>query len=481
MGRTFPTVAMIAAMLTTPLAAENRIDGQSDDAPDLAAYGTLPVGVRKIELLNENQIDIVAIDPSAPRPDELPRSDRPLTVELWYPAATGSTGDTSLRSFIRDGTTEVTLEGRAIRDAAAATGPESHPLILMSHGFPGNRFLMSHLAENLASKGYVVASIDHTDSTYRDQTAFASTLVNRPLDKLFVLNEMDRINNDPTSDLAGKIDTGNTGLIGYSMGGYGAVVTAGGGLSESVLGFAPHDTLAIHKQGSETHKALPDPRIKTALAIGPWGKQFNFWDDEGLAGIEIPMLFIAGSEDETSRYEEGVRAIWEGATSVDRALLTFDGGGHNTVAPIPAPKESFVFDERLGFNLSEHYTDEVWDTVFMNNVGQHFATAWFDILLKGESEKMSFLDLLENGSDGLWSVNEDGTFNEDHTHWAGFKEGTAAGLRYEVLTAASAPSPIPLPASVWMLGLAVAGLGAWRRKAAFGASARRGRSGYRPA
>ena len=60
--------------------------------------------------------------------------------------------------------------------------------VIISHGYPGNRYLLSHLGENLASKGYVVASIDHkSDSTYDDQTGLASTLYNRPLDQLFVL------------------------------------------------------------------------------------------------------------------------------------------------------------------------------------------------------------------------------------------------------------------------------------------------------
>ena len=56
----------------------------------------------------------------------------------------------------------------------------------MSHGYPGNRYLLSHLCENLASKGFVVVSIDHKESTYDDQQRFASTLYNRPLDQLFV-------------------------------------------------------------------------------------------------------------------------------------------------------------------------------------------------------------------------------------------------------------------------------------------------------
>lgn len=460
------TAAVIAATAATPLAAQNRIDGQSPDAPALAAYGDLPVGVRQIELVNEDQIDILAIDPAAPKPAELPRYDRPLTVELWYPAAQRASGETSFNTFLRDGTTEVTLQGRAMRDAAPAQSEEPFPLILMSHGYPGNRFLMSHLGENLASKGYVVASIDHTDSTYRTQAAFGSTLVNRPLDQLFVLDEMAKLNGDETSDLAGLIDADHAGLIGYSMGGYGAVISAGGGVTEASVNypFAPFGTLGIHQQGSETHEALSDPRLKTAVAIGPWGMNTGFWDAEGLAGIEIPMMFIAGSEDATSLYEEGVRAIWEGATGIDRSLLTFEGGGHNTVAPIPAPEESYYFNERLGFNVSEHYNDSVWDSVFMNNVGQHFVTAWMDVELKGDASRNAYLGLLEMGSDGIWSVNADGTFRDDHTYWKGFAEDTAEGLRYEVLSATEGPAPVPLPATAWLLGLAVCGLGAMRGK-----------------
>lgn len=438
MHRHMTTTALLAAGLTAGAAqAENRIDRQLPNAPELAAYGDHAVGVRTLEMVNPDQIDILAIDPAADKPEEMPRYDRPLTVEMYYPAAEGAEGETSFKAYLRDGTTEVTLEGQAMRDVDPAEG-ETFPLVLISHGYPGNRYLMSHLAENLASKGYVVASIDHTDSTYRTQAAFRSTLVNRSLDQLFVLEQMAQKAAEG-GDFAGLYDAENTGLIGYSMGGYGAIITAGGGVTEASVGYTwggPHGTLGIHQAGSETHDALPDPRIKTAVAFGPWGMNRGFWDAEGLAGVQIPMLFIAGSQDDVSLYENGIRAIWENTSNVDRALLTYMNAGHNAGAPMPAPEEAYYFSEDKGFNISEHYTDAVWDTARMNNIAQHFVTAWMDSHLKGEEAKAAYLDLVENSNDGVWSVEEDGTEKEDHSYWKGFPEGTAKGLMYEEKSAA---------------------------------------------
>ncbi|MDO6482703.1 alpha/beta hydrolase family protein [Shimia thalassica] len=425
-------LALALGMTGSVLMADNPIDTQLPNAPELAAYGEMAVGVRQLELVNPGQVDILSIDPTADKPETLPTYDRPLTVEMWYPAQAGASGDTTMKAFLRDGTTEVTLTGRAVRDAAPAG--EGYPLVLISHGYPGNRFLLSHLAENIASKGYVVASIDHTDSTYRTQAAFGSTLVNRSLDQLFVLEAMAQMAG-AGGDFAGLYDAENTGLIGYSMGGYGAIITAGGGVTAASVAYpwgGPHGTLAIHQAGSDTHNALPDARIKTAVAFGPWGMNAGFWDAEGLAGIQIPMMFIAGSEDDTSLYENGVRAIWENASDMPHALLTYVNGGHNSGAPMPAPAESFYFNESKGFDISEHYSDPVWDTVRMNNIAQHFVTAWLDDHLKGDAEKAAYLDLVEDSNAGVWSMNEDGTEKEDHTYWKGFRLGTAKGLKFEV-------------------------------------------------
>ncbi len=162
-GTTVGTVLGLSPLGSAAALAENRIDTIRPDAPELAAYGEYAIGVRTLNLVNPGQVDVVAIDPQQPKPDTLPTYDRPLTVEVWYPAADGASGETTLSALLRDGTTVVPLEGKAVRDAAPASTGNPFPLIIISHGYPGNRFLLSHLAENLASKGYVVASIDHKD------------------------------------------------------------------------------------------------------------------------------------------------------------------------------------------------------------------------------------------------------------------------------------------------------------------------------
>ena len=382
--------------------ATNRIDAQRPDAPELAAYGKYAIGVRTIQLNHADQIDIAAIDPEKTQADRLPRYNRPLTVEVWYPAIEGAAGSTTLHTYLRNGKTRIVLEGKAVRDAMPSAIGAPYPLIIISHGYPGNRFLLSHLAENLASKGYVVASIDHTDSTYDNQLAFGSTLINRPLDQKFVLDEMARITADPDSFLHRLVNADETGLIGYSMGGYGAVISAGGGLAPSAIDAtwsAPLCTLAMHESGSESHAALPDPRFKTVIAFAPWGMSQGAWSPATLAGIKIPMLIIAGSVDDVSGYEDGPRAIWKAAVNVDRALLTYENANHNAGAPIPSPAEGYGFDATLGFAPFEHYADPVWDNVRMNNIAQHFATAWMGKHLKGDGAMDAFLDLVPHSND----------------------------------------------------------------------------------
>jgi len=414
---------------------ENRIDVIRSDAPALTALGTYSVGVKTLSFTNPNQLDIA----NAKQGDPTPTYNRPLTVEVWYPAtlASGQSAAGEYRAMTRDGKTTVSLYGKAVRNADANTSGGPYPLIIMSHGYPGNRFLLSHLGENLSSKGYVVVSIDHTDSTYESQLAFGSTLVNRSLDQLFVLNQMAKLNtSDPGKTLQGLVNASNTALIGYSMGAYGAINTVGAGVSAAAVTWgAPNGALAIRQQGNSTYLASLDSRIKAVVAFAPWGYNYGVWDAAGLAGITVPVLYVAGSVDSTSGYSPGVRSIYQGSVNATRYLLTFDNANHNAGAPIPAPKETRTLMCGGGtWVCAEHYTDPVWDNARMNNIAQHFATAFLNKYIKSNTEMDSYLNLIPNAVDGVISLETNGTPKSDHTYWKGFAATTAVGLRLEKLS-----------------------------------------------
>ena len=415
---------------------DDRIDLIRPDAPELAAHGPHPVGVRTLELVDAGRLDVLNVAAGT-----RPTYDRPLTVELWHPAAEGTEPGTAYDLTLRDGATRTFVYGRAARGAAPSTeGP--FPVVIVSHGYPGNRLLMSPLAENLASKGYVVASIDHTDSTYSDQAAFGSTLVNRPLDTKFVLDEIARLA-EPGGPLAGVADAGTAAIVGYSMGAYGAVISAGAGVTQAGVEIpwgAPDGTLAAHLSGSDSHAELIDPRVKAVIAIAPWGWTRGFWDEDTAAGLGKPTLFVAGDADDISGYAPGVRSLWAAGTGAERWLLTFENANHNAAAPMPAPVESWEPVETLDFVPFEHYADPVWDSVRMNNVMQHFATAFLDWQVKGEADMAAYLDLVPAAEDGVVDLAEDGTPTEDHSYWRGFPARSAVGLRLEHLAAGEAPA-----------------------------------------
>ena len=415
------------------IAQVNRIDIVRPDAPSLAAYGEYDIGVRTLTLADPGRVDILNTQVGA----EAAIYDRNLTVEVWYPSRLqpGQSRGGEYQAITRNPKITATLYGQAVRDAAPNTPKANEgafPLVVISHGYPGNRYLLSHLGENLASKGFVVVSIDHKDSTYDDAQAFSSTLYNRPLDQRFVIERMAQLSASANSFLAGMLDANNTGVVGYSMGGYGLVNNLGGGYSDAVVPSSmapPNNLLALHAASNPAFRGNLDSRIKAGFAIAPWGMERGVWREEDLAGIEVPTFYLAGDNDTVSGYENGVRAIYKAATNSDRYLLTYKNANHNAGAPYPVPHEILASATGEG---ADHYTDPVWDNVRMNNVMDHFATAYFNYHLKGDTSMLEFLDVYPDGAEATYSV-QDGEPDTTHNYWPGFEEGSAVGLKLEKL------------------------------------------------
>ncbi|MDA8927740.1 dienelactone hydrolase [Gammaproteobacteria bacterium] len=425
------TIAGVLIMSSVASNAQvNRIDIIRPDAPSLAAYGDFDIGVRTLTLTDVGRVDVL----NTQRGAEATIYDRSLTIEVWYPAqlTSGQSRGGEYRAITRNPEITATLSGQAVRDAAPDTSAGAFPLVVISHGYPGNRYLMSHLGENLASKGYVAVSIDHKDSTYDDAQAFSSTLYNRPLDQRFVIEAMAQLSADAGSFLAGMLDANNTGVVGYSMGGYGLVNNLGGGYSDEIVPSfmsPPNELLALHATGNPNYRDNLDSRIKAGFAIAPWGMERGFWREQDLSGIEVPTFYLAGDNDTVAGYENGVRAIYEAAVNSDRYLLTYKNAGHNAGAPYPVPRE--ILDSETGEGAS-HYTDPVWDSVRMNNVMDHFVTAYFNYHLKGDATMLEYLDVYPDGADATYSV-RNGVPDDEHSYWPGFEEGSAVGLKLEKL------------------------------------------------
>jgi predicted dienelactone hydrolase len=388
------------------------------DAPELAQRGDYKIGVRTIEILHKDQIDILNSRDGVEQ-----RYDRRLKLEVWYPAVVpqgkeeiitynesrGTPGDPK-KPFI-----QYSFSGRALRDGAPVTNDAPYPLIIVSHGYVGSRLLMTYLTENLASKGYIVVAIDHMESTYNDAGGFQSTLLNRSGDILFVLDQIAQMGKSGSNSfLAGIVDATNTGLIGYSMGGYGVLNAAGAGYSAQIIkmfGALSGGSRAIEILTADNpeYKKRYDNRIKAVVAFAPWGMERGAWDSESLKGLTVPVLFVAGSLDDISGYEKGTKAIFTGAVNSDRYLLTYINARHN-VAPNPPPAESLK--PGLPFDFYYHYAEPAWDQKRINNINQHFVTAFLGIQLK-KKEYGKYLDAAEIAAQKTWT---------------GFKPRTSVGL-----------------------------------------------------
>ena len=173
---------------------------------------------------------------------------RELLVRFWYPVSLGEECRPAeyaspqvwgyFAELLRTDLPEVTTN--SCRDASILNGP--HPVVVFTHGYTGTFTDYTFLFEDLASRGYVVASIDHTyeataeefpngrfaksmvgshlTDTWRldDQTLWFALSV-RVDDVGFVLNELGRLNASGGNPFSGKLDLTKVALAGHSLGG----------------------------------------------------------------------------------------------------------------------------------------------------------------------------------------------------------------------------------------------------------------------
>jgi predicted dienelactone hydrolase len=228
------------------------------DSPELAALGPLAVGVRTITLVDHNADDVAA-----------PHADRRLTIDIWYPAhaARGAKPvhyDGALPAERPGPPARFSVPGIAFRNARAIA--DHYPLVIVSHGRSNATAALSWLTENLASKGYVVAAIRHADLPRNEPGEGPELLLRRPLDIAFVTRSLQRSLADQ-----GLIDPARTALIGYSMGGYGALIDAGAALDPEggPCKWVPGGLLTAYAAGGARQDTIKVSNLQAVVAITP--------------------------------------------------------------------------------------------------------------------------------------------------------------------------------------------------------------------
>jgi predicted dienelactone hydrolase len=195
--------------------------------------------------------------------------------------------------------------------SAAST---NKPVIVFSHGFGSVRTDLRYLAEHLASRGYVVAALEHPGSNEtsfkavnqgKKQLVAPQEFLDRPRDVSFILDELEKLNQTANSPLQGKLATNNVMVVGYSFGGGTALALAGGELQIENLKQRCQQNLSTANLGERVQcagQALPektyqlrDARIKQAIALNPTTSLM--FGETGLTKVQIPTLILSSSAD----------------------------------------------------------------------------------------------------------------------------------------------------------------------------------------
>jgi len=390
------------------LVSQNLWSEQGATAPKLAKLGQWPVGVSTISVRNPQQISTK---------DFTSQHDRSLKVEVWYPAKIGKSSPfATYQDETRSGK-PFTIQAHARRGAKLASQKSGFPLIVMSHGYTGYRTMMYYLAEHLASHGYVVASIDHTDSTNAD------VVYNRARDQQFVLDALSQ--RASGGEFAGIINANSAAIVGYSMGGYGAINTVGGCYSFSTefltgLGF-PKESLGkllpLFNSCSAAREKT-DARWKALITFAPWGGEQQVHSPESLQNITTPALFVAGDHDDVSGYDDGVKKLYQQLGSKDKYLLVYQNARHN-IAAHPAPKVAFENDLDIG-----HYYEPSWNSETIAQINKHMVLAFLDCHVKSQKDACTYLPRRQHATQ---TKQADGSLTKP---WPGFTDRWALGMQF---------------------------------------------------
>lgn len=264
-----------------------------------------------------------------------PNDNRQIKVQIWYPAETvegyeqapwldgvvvsrALSRDFGFPGFVLDQTADIM--SNSYIGAPINNNSDTYPIIIISHGWRGFRNLHTDFAEELASLGYFVVSIDHTygsvatvfeedDVAYLNSDAlpprestedfleYANQLVNTyASDVSTTIDFLERLNNLTELDFTGKLDLSKIGVLGHSTGGGGDVLAA-----------------------------INDNRIDALIGLDAWVEPITETDINN--GLSIPSLFLRSETWETGENNANLYHLVDGSGE-SSTLYQVDGTTH---------------------------------------------------------------------------------------------------------------------------------------------------------
>jgi len=255
-------------------------------------------------------------------------SRRTLVAEIYYP--------TSCKTKKKKIPHGIWMRENYYKGQSCVNNKKKYPLVLFSHGFQGDRFGNSWIAEALVSKGYIVVMIDHTFNTsYEHSDLFLYTSMwQRPVDISELLTDLLQ------HPQWGKvINKDKIAVVGFSLGGTTALWLGGikadkdkfkQALDEKYSRWSDWPEYAAEKaravDWSKAEHSYKDDRIKVVISIAPdLGEAFAA---EGLKEMSVPTLIIVGDKDKITPKKKNAEFF---SKSINRSeLLVIEGAEHFT-------------------------------------------------------------------------------------------------------------------------------------------------------
>lgn len=349
-----------AASLTRPVA-----EAWSESRAELPRpTGTSPVGSSVLHLVDRS------------RPDPwMPDADgRELMVTLHYPAVRPGGGRTAPYASTEE--TQALIDGYGLGEAISATdlsamrtyarrdvrpAPGRYPLVVLSPGFTVSRYTLTALAEDLASRGYVVASVDH---------AYESLGIRTPDGRLLTCAACGPISEGQVPE--SKVTAGRARDVSYvvdRLTGRQAAWKYAGTIDRRRIAMAGHSIGGA----SAATAMLADERIRAGINMD--GAFYDALPEEGLGGRPFMLL---GTDDEMHR-PGGLDHTWD--TAWERfggwkRWLTLAGSDHFTFT------DGAVILDHFGVPRSPLPADRAM------TLTRAYVAAFFDRHLKGTAQPL---------------------------------------------------------------------------------------------